>query len=123
MSDSTATAREPSMEDILASIRRIIDEEDSRDGRPAADLDVESTEEMRDASPIPVMSAASVNRDEGAVSDSDGWGDRDDSMIDDLAEATDIDDESIFPERESPFWSFRRYARSARWEFDRLSCQ
>ncbi len=105
MSDSTATAREPSMEDILASIRRIIDEEDSRDGRPAADLDVESTEEMRDASPIPVMSAASVNRDEGAVSDSDGWGDRDDSMIDDLAEATDIDDESIFPERESPFWS------------------
>ncbi len=85
MSDSTATAREPSMEDILASIRRIIDEEDSRDARPAAEDAVEP--EVADGA-LPVMTAASPDRD-ASEEETAGEGEGD----------------AIFPERESPFWS------------------
>lgn len=97
MSDNTATAREPSMEDILASIRRIIDEEDTRDGRPSSDSFGEDSVADEIDTSMPVMAPAAANRES------------DTSMT--LTEvALDDDDasdgeEAIFPERESLFWS------------------
>lgn len=112
MSDNTANAREPSMEDILASIRRIIDEEDTRDARPASDH-VTSVENRGRATPegaLPVMAAASVSRDdddEGGLFDEVDDHGRDDRR--DALDAFDTSDDdgvdSVFPERESPFWS------------------
>jgi len=79
------------MEDILASIRRIIDEEDTRDARPASDLAVDPDEDGGEAGSLPVMAAAAVDRD-------DAPGER--------AETEEGDEgDAIFPERESLFWS------------------
>jgi len=136
MSDNTANAREPSMEDILASIRRIIDEEDTRDARPASDhlAPVESRSHGGHEGAVPVMAAATVDRDddddEGGLFDeiddsmsdvslSDGpvSGDPErreapdafDAPDDDTPNDNTLDDDgegdSVFPERESPFWS------------------
>lgn len=111
MSDGTASAREPSMEDILASIRRIIDEEDTRDARPSPEIAADSQEESR-SGPVPVMAAAPVNRG-AATHDDDGLFDDDDDDDDEDEDAARMkaqpdepaEDASIFPERESPFWS------------------
>ena len=103
MSDS-ANAREQSMEDILASIRRIIDEEDTRDARPSSGLDMEvDGSDAPDDGPVPVM-AAVPRREEAGVEevarDADGEDRRDGDRHEDRDE-----DETIFPERESLFWS------------------
>lgn len=93
MSESTANAKEPSMEDILASIRRIIDEEESREGRLGGSdeetLDRLAAVPVDEVGHMPVMSAATSN------------------VRDSSAEGSDADDgeETIFPERESLFWS------------------
>ncbi len=105
MSD-TANAREPSMEDILASIRRIIDEEDTRDGRPTSGpaVDAGHTDGPLDNGPLPVMAAAAVNRENEnddtvySLSSESGSGHREDDDHDDNGV-------SIFPERDSLFWS------------------
>ncbi len=93
MSESTANAKEPSMEDILASIRRIIDEEESRDGGSLGSdeetLDRLNTIPGDDSGQIPVMAAASGNGRDVTAETAEGDG----------------GDETIFPERESLFWS------------------
>ena len=105
MSD-TANAREPSMEDILASIRRIIDEEDTRDGRPAPDLAVNTEDDDRHVNdgPLPVMAAATTNRED--PDDDEQFGDTlETSSRRQDGDDRDDDEESIFPERDSLFWS------------------
>ena len=88
MSDNSANAHETSMEDILASIRRIIDEEDTRDGRPSSESAFSDEDDAREVdTTMPVMAPAADNRDQSA----------------DDAEAE--GEEAIFPERESLFWS------------------
>lgn len=90
MSDSTANAREPSMEDILASIRRIIDEEDTRDGASSGNLSRD--EDGSESGEVPVMAAATP----------DGAADRPQAVSEEHEAGS---DDTIFPERDSLFWS------------------
>ena len=99
MTDNSANASEPSMEDILASIRRIIDEEDAE---ARDDMSVVAAPRRPAVAPRPPaertakLFSISGDRDQRTT--------RDDGQVPEPATNAG-DEETIFPERESEHWA------------------
>lgn len=110
MSEEAKSEQEPSMEEILASIRRIISEDDTNDGKSddsAAEEGVEENDEVLELTDVvedeePVDEAVSAEED--VVEDADEEAPQSQDDIDSLfdeAESTDNDDEIEFVEEEA----------------------
>ena len=88
MTDHPSTQSQPSMEDILASIRRIIDDEEQAPDSARAP-----------ASPVPDVDARS-----GATVVTPDWAKGGSAVPDDATSAADPEAETIFPQRQGRLW-------------------